>query len=289
MVETPWTAQDDAPRVPAPTTLPDRVGTGRAADHLTCTTTAIKLGAVRAQVFALCAAFGLACGGLGYAMATGTNESTATECEAGMKRPAPKSPAMRGLLCTNTRAPTVGEEGCEAQELRARWCESELAEARRERSAVRNEWPDDDSIESPERWANAVEEAIEHCDMGAQLELVDCTEYPCTAALRPATPPPTPEAFEVEMRRVMAAARGCAPLRDAFGLNEETTPMAIDAYRLDARCDGAREDFLVLTALDPAGDAFSMIHRDRTDQEDRDFNRWLYRRADDMSALWPCL
>jgi hypothetical protein len=87
----------------------------------------------------------------------------------------------------------------------------------------------------------------------------------------------------------MEVARGCAPLREAFGIDETMVTGAIDVYRLDARCDGEREDFFVLAALDPEGPAYEMLNeKDRTDQEDRDFNRWLYRRADDLSAMWPC-
>jgi len=90
------------------------------------------------------------------------------------------------------------------------------------------------------------------------------------------------------MKRLMGATRACSPLRDAMGIPDEQIEEAVDVFRLDADCGQDREDFFVLIALDPEGEAFDLLHRDRTDQEDRDFNRWMYRRADDLSAMWPC-
>lgn len=86
----------------------------------------------------------------------------------------------------------------------------------------------------------------------------------------------------------MALARGCTPLRQAFGITPEQSKGAIDVYQLDAQCDERREKFFVLSALDPAGPAFDLLlHGDTTEQQ-RDKARWIYRRADDLSAMWPC-
>ena len=238
---------------------------------------------------------GAGCGLLGYAVGTRATEPEPREAKPepttkAEVRPTKAARVVGGLVCAARQRPIRDEgEDCEALELRARWCEAELANAKRERTAVRQQWPDEDSVEAAENWPDAVEAALAQCEIGAELEVVDCTEYPCTAALRPATPPPTPEAFEAEMKRLMGATRGCLPLRDAMGIPPEQADKAVDVFRLDADCGDTREDFFVMMALDPEGDAFDLLHRDRTDQEDRDFNRWLYRRADDLSALWPCL
>jgi hypothetical protein len=87
----------------------------------------------------------------------------------------------------------------------------------------------------------------------------------------------------------MEVARGCAPLRTSFGLQGPEHDEAIDVYRLDARCGEGRESFFVLTALAAEGPAWSLISKDgRSEEEERDLFRWLYRRADDVSGLWPC-
>ena len=58
---------------------------------------------------------------------------------------------------------------------------------------------------------------------------------------------------------------------------------------LGPRCGQAREKFFVLTALAPKGPAFQRAAaRDATATEERDQMRWMYRRADDLAALWPC-
>ena len=263
-----------------------------ASDHLTRTGVGPTLCAVRSTTLAIVA--GAGCGLLGYAVGTRAAEPEPREAkptpatQAGAE-PARAERAVGGLVCAARQRPIDDDrEDCDALELRARWCEAELADARRERTAVRQDWPDEDSVESAERWPDAVERALAECEIGAELELVDCTEYPCTAALRPATAPPTPEAFENEMKRLMGATRSCAPLREALGIDTDNLEKAVDVFRLDAYCGVGREDFFVLLALDPDGAAFDLLHRDRTDQEERDLNRWMYRRADDLSAMWPC-
>lgn len=205
--------------------------------------------------------------------------------------PAPTERTRRtlsGLVCAS-RAPARDGESREELDLRARWCQAELDECQRQRQAVRNDWPTQDTIEQPDVWTDAVEQALTECEIPGELELVDCTEYPCTAALRPPEPAADAKAFELQMRAAMNAVRACQPLREAFDLADEEVIDALDVYRLDAECGGGKEKFLVLTALDPAGPAHTLLHMDdRTAEQDRDFNRWMYRRADDLSALWPC-
>lgn len=197
-------------------------------------------------------------------------------------------PGIVPLVCARTRAAASSDApDCSEAELRARWCEAELDAYGEQRRAVRQPWPEDATIESPEGWTQAIDEALSSCELGAELELVDCSEYPCTAALRPADTAMSSEAHEREMERLMTAVRGCEPLRRSFGIAEDDANL--DVFRLDARCGEAREAFFVLMALDPAGAAYEMMaDKSRDDFEERDFNRWMYRRADDLAGMWPC-
>ncbi len=196
----------------------------------------------------------------------------------------------QGLVCaTLDRRSTSSGPSCEAEVLRTQWCQAQLDQCQGQRRAVRQPWPAASSSESPERWADAVEEALAECALGAELELVECSEYPCVAALRPDDPSLDESQREQEMHRLMDAARGCQPLRKSFGLADEGQDDALDVYRLDARCGDGRESFFVLSALDPQGPAYGLLSTDNRDElDDRDFSRWLYRRADDVSGLWPC-
>lgn len=158
-----------------------------------------------------------------------------------------------------------------------------------QRKAVRQPWPAGDTVESPEAWTDAVEQALAECELGAELEMVECTEYPCVAALRPADSTLDEAGREREMKRLMAAARTCAPLRASLGLEGPEHDEAIDVFRLDARCGERREPFFVLTAFAPEGPAWALVSQDhRNEIEDRDLFRWMYRRADDVSGMWPC-
>lgn len=198
--------------------------------------------------------------------------------------------AARGLVCAQPRRRgTAGSDGCEEESLRVRWCEAQLEQHARQRRAVRQPWPEVDGAEDPERWTEVVEEALAECELGAELELVECTEYPCVAALRPADPDLDEEAREAEMKRLMGQARACGSLRQAFGVTEPAHEEALDVYRLDARCGDGRESFYVLSALAVDGPAWALQNKEhRTEIEERDLSRWIYRRADDVSAMWPC-
>ncbi|HWB79944.1 MAG TPA: hypothetical protein VG755_33495 [Nannocystaceae bacterium] len=191
------------------------------------------------------------------------------------------------LVCAKTRAPVFPELDCSEPELRARWCEAELDACVRERRAVRQEWPEADTIESPETWTKTIDEALASCDIGAELELVDCAEYPCTAALKTAKTAMTDAEHQAEMERLMVAVRSCPALRDQFGAAPDQKNL--DVFRLDARCPNGRESFFVLMALDAAGAAYELYGKqERDDTQERDVNRWMYRRADDLAGMWPC-
>jgi hypothetical protein len=197
---------------------------------------------------------------------------------------------QRGLLCAS-RFPSTPDEpvDCAVPKLRADWCEGQLDECERSRESVRQQWPDDGTIEAPQAWANAVERALDECGIPG-LELVECAEYPCVAALRPEVDGgPDEEAFGKEQKRLMDAVRSCAALRDAFGVTDDK---ALDVFANDTICpDGSRRDFFALMALDPAGPAYALLVKDddRTKREERDLFRWLFRRGDDVAAQYTAI
>ena len=116
---------------------------------------------------------------------------------------------------------------------------------------------------------------------------MECSEYPCVAALRPQVDGgPDDEAFRKEQERMMAQVRACAPLRDAFGVTDDK---ALDVFANDTICaDGTRRDFFALMALDPTGPAYALLEKEqgRSKREERDLFRWLFRRGDDVAAQY---
>jgi len=114
---------------------------------------------------------GAGCGLLGYAVGTRAAEPEPREAKP-VPAPKPETKAkvartVGGLVCAARQRPIADEgEDCDALELRARWCETELAEARRERTAVRQDWPDEDSVESADQWPDAVEQALPSATSG---------------------------------------------------------------------------------------------------------------------------
>lgn len=230
---------------------------------------------------------GALCFWAGRSLAVPHASGEATPTSPTTSRPSATRRTTSPLVCAKTRTPVFPELDCSEPELRARWCEAELDSCRRERRAVRREWPEAETIESPETWTQTIDEALASCEIGAELELVDCAEYPCTAALRTAKTAMTDEEHQAEMERLMIAVRGCPALRDKFGAAPDQKNL--DVFRLDARCPNGRESFFVLMALDAAGQAYELYGKDqRDDTEERDMNRWMYRRADDLAGMWPC-
>ncbi|MBK8235277.1 MAG: hypothetical protein IPK74_06965 [Deltaproteobacteria bacterium] len=211
--------------------------------------------------------------------------SAPDEPEPAQAQPVPR--ALRSLVCAPVGRPLGRDASCEELELRQRWCESELAESRRERAAVRHEFPEPAGIESPEQWSATVDEAFEACGIDAELEVVDCAEYPCAAALRSKVPLLDGDSHEREMNRLIEAARACAPLRRAFGVGQRQDD-ALDVYRLDAPCGEGSERFFAFMALDPKGPAYARQRVDDDDLVEREVMRWMYRRGDDLVGLWPC-
>lgn len=201
----------------------------------------------------------------------------------------------RGLLCASrgpSSAPASDE--CAAERLRATWCEGQLAECEHSRQAVRHPWPEEAGVEDPTEWTDAVEAALAQCEIaGVELELIDCSEYPCVAALRPeASGGPDSEAFRAEQQRVEEEVRGCGPLRAAFGLQERSPDKGLAVFANDTVCsDGSRADFFALMALHPDGPAYDLVDDEgqrRSKREERDLFRWIFRRGDDVAAAYSC-
>lgn len=205
---------------------------------------------------------------------------------------APASPnampkAVRSLICAPVRRAATEDASCDELELRERWCEAELADCSKQRDAVRHPWPAADGVESPERWSEIVDDAFEACGIDAQLEVIDCAEYPCTAAVRPKLAMPDAASHERELERLTQAVRACPQLRDAFHVGAGQDD-ALDLFRLDAPCGDTHERFFALMAIDTQGEAFAEQQISDDDIVERDVMRWMYRRGDDLVGLWPC-
>jgi hypothetical protein len=208
----------------------------------------------------------------------GPGQAAATE-------PAPRS--IRSLVCAPVRRAARVDSSCDEIELRERWCEAELADCSKQRDAVRHAWPEADTVESPERWSEVVDEAFEACGIDAELEVVDCAEYPCTAALRPKTAAADAASHEREVERLTQAVRACPQLRAAFNVGDGQDE-ALDVFRLDAPCGAEHERFFAFMAVDTRGEAFAKQQAEDDDIVERDVMRWMYRRADDLVGMWPC-
>jgi hypothetical protein len=121
--------------------------------------------------------------------------------------------AVRSLICAPVHRAATDDSSCDELELRERWCEAELADCSKQRDAVRHPWPEADGVESPGRWSEVVDTAFEACDIDAALEVIDCAEYPCTAAVRPKLAMPDAASHERELERLTQAVRACPQLR----------------------------------------------------------------------------
>lgn len=198
---------------------------------------------------------------------------------------APK--AVRSLVCAPVRRAASDGASCDELELRGRWCEAELADCGKQRDAVRHAWPESEGVEAPENWSEVVDEAFEACGIDAELDVIDCAEYPCTAAVRPKVAMPDAATHERELERLTKAVRTCPQLREAFHVGPDQDD-ALDLFRLDAPCGDTHERFFGLMAIDTEGDAFAQQQVTTDDIVERDVMRWMYRRADDLVGLWPC-
>lgn len=187
--------------------------------------------------------------------------------------PAPPAPRERRVVCTNVTAP----EPVEAQELgtRLEWCEARLSAATRVRPTGRKEWPEDMAgAESPEDWPATAEALLARCQPDVKMEVVDCEEYPCVAALR------GPEGIDVEaMRKEL---KRCAQTDAALAEQD------IELGSVTVRCpDGSTETALVFSLWDQESPVLSSVFGGR-EVTFADYIIHAGRRAESAVQLWSC-
>ncbi|MBV1861823.1 MAG: hypothetical protein KUG77_25610 [Nannocystaceae bacterium] len=164
----------------------------------------------------------------------------------------------------------------------------QLAECEAGSRRVRDPWPSDlPSQEDPDAWVATVEDSFESCEVPAEIEVIDCVEYPCIAALR--SDPNDEESVDaaVAAETLRSRLESCAPLRAGLSISETGTD-AIQVHPVDVTCeDGSKEQAQVVIALDPAGPAWAEFSRPDNDVDA--ILRWYYRRTDDVVASWKCV
>ncbi len=125
----------------------------------------------------------LALGGLllGYGLAAaGARGRDAT-------RPAaPATPPVSPRLAIPCVDLASASPACPALDAPIAACTSRLAAATASRPTTRRPFPEDvPEAETPGPWTDALAEDLDACHIPATLEVADCAEYPCAAALRP--------------------------------------------------------------------------------------------------------
>lgn len=187
------------------------------------------------------------------------------------RAPDPPSRASRHSVCADVRAPLAHD----SEDLRLRWCEARLAEASRETPTLRRDWPTEIPPEDePGAWSEAVDAAVRACSLQMSVELTDCEEFPCVAALRPSLGVPE------EARDALNAC-----LSEHLG---KPTWGAAGSIVVRAHCpDGTEEPVLLLMAMTDAGEsALGFPPDDFTSIPD--FYMLLGRRAESALHLWQC-
>ncbi len=197
------------------------------------------------------------------------------------RRPSSLVCARRGTLPAPPSAPDCD---CEMVSAWSDLMERQLAECEAGSRRVRDPWPTDlPPQEDPEAWVETVEDAFAECEVPGAIEVVNCVEYPCVAAVRSdgtADAQSDAEALRSRLDR-------CAPLRSGLSISEPGTD-AIQVHPIEVVCeDGSKERAQVVIALDPAGPAWSEFNQ--TDKDIDAILRWYYRRTDDVVASWKCV
>lgn len=204
--------------------------------------------------------------------------------------PRPSSKAADSLVCVRHVGPrSIAEEpdrACEAQQLAVSVCEARLDDCSRTKASLRVPWPSDGpDVEEPSKFSEAIEASLSECGLDEYLEVVDCTEYPCVAAFRPMVG--GVKADDAELEKLNATVDSCKPLRDAFDVGDDQLD-ALEVHRVRVPCDGNDEDALVLSAMSTNGKAWA-AWRDRGEGDNvTELLRWMFRRGDDVAAVWSC-
>lgn len=199
--------------------------------------------------------------------------------------------SVKPLVCTRVARPTADSLGGDvdlggAAEARALVAEARLAACEHERRRVRHVWDEEGpTSEHPDGWVERVEEAIDACAIPVELEVVDCTEYPCVAGLKPTRmldPSVDRERMAEQLDEQLDA---CDGLREAFAVDDQGDALQIHA--LDVPCDDGRtETTYALVALDTRGAAWKAWNE--RDRDPERVLRWMFRRGDDLAAISPC-
>lgn len=140
----------------------------------------------------------IASAGVGFAIARAASPAPTKRVVA----PIAKTQAVR---CVDL-APAAVDDTC--PEARAVWlqCEAALAVATAAHPTTRMPFPAEiPEAQQPGPWTDRLADALVSCDIPATLEVTDCDEYPCAAALRIA-PEDLPKATD--------AWNACAPLAE---------------------------------------------------------------------------
>ena len=177
------------------------------------------------------------------------------------------------------------EPACEQLESDYLWCRAQLERCEHQRDYRREQWPSDAPQEEPGAWSELLERAFEECDIELGLELIDCSEYPCVAALRTGVGAgaDTSEQLEQLSERVEAQLQACPVFARELGGGDPEELVALHSY--DVLCeDGRREAVLGVTAAPPNSELAARIEGDDWNQ----LLRWYYRRGEDISASWAC-
>lgn len=168
--------------------------------------------------------------------------------------------------------------------------QSQLAACEDDRQRIRHPFEvDGPPNESPAAWTEAVEEAIDACDLPVELDVIECSEYPCVAGLRPVGGVALAEGFQTLSAQLGSAVHDCAPLRSAFSVGDEQLA-ALQVHEVKVPCADrtTSEATYALVALDTHGAAWeSWQTRDDGDNFE-DVLRRMFRRADDLAAMSRC-
>lgn len=200
----------------------------------------------------------------------------------------PSSLAPRGLVCVRSSESEGLESDCESLRPALKWCEARLARCESRGMFRRHDWPDNTPGEHPERWTSSVRSALEACGIDLPLEVVDCTEYPCVAAVRPppgievGTEDDEAQSYTAYRERLERQLDTCEPLQGQFG--DGNSPGLARLHRYDVPCEGGAEPMLILSVLDSEGPAYAIQQGTNLTEQ----LRWSFRRGDDLAAAWSC-
>lgn len=234
--------------------------------------------------------------GLGFWAGTAWGKGRAPQVTAGTMRsgapgqdPSPPHRLFATALLEIGDADSDDGEESQAERLGWQLCREQLLACRARDEQLREPFPEDAMFEEPEAWEDAVTKAVQECGGGlVELDTVECSHYPCIGGLRRRDTASFKQVGEVEAPRLTQAFRDCEPLRNALG--GDVPEDAIDLFPFRRRCeDGSYEEFWILMALDPAGEAWEFYERDHNDDlHVQSIMRWMYRRGEDLATQWQC-